>query len=62
VIVKNGGGRMLEQPLPMSSALRASAWSLGFLMGYIIYQHCASVDKVLNSYCCKVYERLYYVT
>jgi len=29
---------MLEQPLPMSSALRASARSLGFLMGYkVIY-------------------------
>jgi len=26
---------MLEQPLPMSSALLASARSLGFLMGYI---------------------------
>jgi len=25
---------MLEQPLPMSSALRARARSLGFLMGY----------------------------
>jgi len=25
---------MLEQPLPMSSALRARAGSLGFLMGY----------------------------
>jgi len=34
VIVKNGGGRMLEQPFPMSSTLRASARSLGFLMGY----------------------------
>jgi len=34
VIVKNGGGKMLEQPLLMSSALRASARSLGFLMGY----------------------------
>jgi len=34
VIVKNGGRRMLEQPLPMSSALRARARSLGFLMGY----------------------------
>jgi len=34
VIVKNGGGRMLKQPLLMSSALRASARSLCFLMGY----------------------------
>jgi len=25
---------MLEQPLPMSSALRASARSIGFLMGH----------------------------
>jgi len=33
VIVKNGGGRMLEQLLLMSSALRARARS--FLMGYI---------------------------
>jgi len=35
VIAKNGGGRILEQPLLMSSALWASAWSLGFLMGFI---------------------------
>jgi len=34
MIVKYAGGRMLEQPLLMSSALRASAQSLGFLMGY----------------------------
>jgi len=27
---------MLEQPFPMSSALRARARSLGFLMGYIL--------------------------
>jgi len=27
---------MLEQPLPMSSALRTSVRSLGFLMGYLI--------------------------
>jgi len=32
VIEKNGGGRMLEQPLLMSSALRASARNLGFLI------------------------------
>jgi len=37
VIVKNGGGKMLEQPLPMSSALWASARSLGFPMGYIYF-------------------------
>jgi len=35
VIVKNGGERMLEQPLLMSSALLASARSLGFLIGYL---------------------------
>jgi len=34
VIVKKGGGKMLEQPVLMSSALWASARSLGFLMGY----------------------------
>jgi len=37
VIVKNGGGRMLEQPFLMSSALRACARSLGFLMGYYTF-------------------------
>jgi len=30
---------MLEQPLRMSSALRARARSLGFLMGYILFFH-----------------------
>jgi len=34
VIVKNGGGRMLEQPLLMSTAPRASTRSLSFLMAY----------------------------
>jgi len=38
VIVKNGGGTMLEQLLPMSFAVRASARSLGFLMGYVYYR------------------------
>jgi len=38
VIVKNGGGRMLEQPLLMNSTLWASARSLGFPMGYNVYE------------------------
>jgi len=40
VIVKNGGKKMLQQPLLMISALRASTRSLGFLMGYIQVTQC----------------------
>jgi len=39
---------MLEQPLPMSSALRASAQSLGFLMGYNVIDFVQKSDDVLK--------------
>jgi len=52
VIVKNGGGRMLEQQLPMSSALRARARSLGFLMDYYYYYYFAQFSTVSSEKRC----------
>jgi len=48
---------MLEQPLPMSSALRASARSLGFLMGYINWRK-KMTRKITTYACCWVWTRL----